>query len=149
MCAGAGELVDDYELARRLGRWTLTGRVERKRDEADHLLGIFHVDKLHIGNFSAGRTGEWRNEVWRGWQEYRRGGRRPTKCGENLGAMSVESWDIRRYSAHPKHCLVKGEVQEGRQPTVEKQFSSLLRCGQREDGHRHCVGYRVYEDAGA
>ena len=63
--------------------------------------------------------------------------------------MNVESWDIQRYSAHPKHCLVKGEVQEGRQPIVEKQFSSLLRCGQREDGCRHCVGYRVYEDAGA
>ena len=135
-----GVIVDDYELARRLGRCTLTERVGRKRDEADHLLGVFHVDKLHIRHFSAGKTGEWRNEVWRGRQECRRGGRRPTKCGENLGAMSVEIWDIRRYSAHPKHCLVKGEVQEGRQPTVEKQFSSLLRCGQQEDGHRHCVG---------
>ena len=82
----------------------------------------------------------------------RRGGRRPTKCGENLSAMSVESWDICRCGTHPKHCLVKGEGQEGRQTTGGgggEQFSLLLRCGQREDCHRHCVGYRVYEDAGA
>ena len=67
----------------------------------------------------------------------------------NLGAMSVESWDIYRCGAHSKHCLVKGEGQEGRQPTRGKQFSSPLRCGQQEDSHRHCVRYRVYEDAGS
>ena len=55
-CAGAGELVDNYELARRLGRWTLTGRVGRRKDEANHLLGVFHVDKYQIGHFSAGKN---------------------------------------------------------------------------------------------
>ena len=132
MCAGAGELVDDYELARRLGRWTLTGRVERKRDEADHLLGIFHVDKLHIGNFSAGRTGKWRNEVWRGRQEYRRGGRRPTKCGENLGAMSVESWDIRRYIVLDTGCT-RTLVHDRLVPVGQKTSGSITICCGHED----------------
>ena len=64
-CAGAGELADDYELARKTGKVDMNRKSGEKKQQGDCLLGAFRVDKLDIGRLSAGKTGEWRNEVRR------------------------------------------------------------------------------------
>ena len=59
--------MDDYELARITGKVVMNRKSEEKKQQSGSPAQcFFYVDKFDTGHFSAGKIGEWRNEVWRG-----------------------------------------------------------------------------------